>query len=195
MSGQLNLWTADAISAAATALSFLLAAIVFTVDRASAWSRRRADASRLSKLIAGDLGLELARLRSVSSHLNALAIEDGLAHGLELLASKPGSERVLETFLSKFDTARIDRICETTNVFDPVMSDHLSSVITLKSAALESVRILASIEADDPDRAGIAKHVCIQANALQTELLGFFNATLLTRGVGRLQRECVISTD
>ena len=192
MDGDSNFWTADTVSAAAAALSVVLAAVIFAVDRVSAWTRRRADASRLLKLIAGDLGLALAKLRSVSAQLNSSAAEAGHGSAEILLIRQPGSEGALEMVLRGFDTARLDRICETTNVFDPVTSDRLSSVITLRAASLESVQILAATE-DQAERAGIASHVCIQANALQMELLSVFNAVVASRGETRLQQAALIS--
>ncbi len=96
--------------------------------------------------------------------------------------------------LRGFDTARLDRICETTNVFDPVMSDYLSSVITLRAASLESVQILATTEGQE-ERAGIASHVCVQANALQIQLISVFNTVVASRGETRLQQPALISLD
>ncbi len=192
MTNQPHFWTADAVSAAATALSVVLAAIIFSIDRFSAGSRRRADAARLLKLIAGDLGLELAKLRSVSSYINASALEARLGSGEELLTLQSGSEGPVVTILKNFETGRLERICETTNVFGAAISDHLSSIITLRAASLQSTQILASLE-DAGEREEIARHVCIQVNALQIELLSVFNAAIASRGMGDLQGQSLIS--
>jgi len=192
MNGQASFWTADAVSAAATALSLALAAMTFVVDRSSAWSRRRADASRLLKLIAGDLGLELARLRTVSVYINSSAVEARLGSGEELLVTQQGAEAALEAVLASFNVGRTERICETTNVFDAAMSDHLSSIIMLRTASLASLQVLASTEAQD-DRREIARHVRIQVNALQLELLNVFNVVVAARGATQLQQPSLIS--
>jgi len=193
MSSQSAFWTADTISAAGTALSALLAAGVFAYDRASAWSRRRSDSSRLSQLIAGDLGLEIAQLRSISAFTNGNAEIAGYSNGLGLLSAKPGAEAALLVYLKQFNTTRIDRICETTNVFDAGLSDRLSLIITLRAGALMSVETMESMEPDQ-DRADVAKHVCLQVNALQRTMIEVFNAIIASRGVRSLQVECLISS-
>jgi len=187
-----SLWTANNISAAGTALSALIAAGIFGYDRISAWSRRTADASRLAKLIAGDLGIELAKLRALSQHINSQAKDGGFASGCDYLASVTESEGGLQHFLRQFDTGRLDRICETTNVFDASMSDRLSTIITLKLGTSLSLEILGSIEPDD-GRGDAATECCKQLNMLQILMIDVFNSVIASRGTKAFQVACPIS--
>ncbi|MFB5204827.1 MULTISPECIES: hypothetical protein [Stenotrophomonas] len=97
--------------------------------------------------------------------MNESTKASGYSSGLALLSAKLGTEGSLLIYIKSFNAVRIDRVCETTNVFDASLSDRLSLIVTLGAGALMSVEALEPMEANQ-DRGEAAKYVCLQTNSL-----------------------------
>lgn len=185
-------WTADSVSAAGTLLSVVVAVGVFIGDRWSASERRKADAARLMGLIAGDVGLAIPKIRTLSGFINSQAQLAGYDSAVELLEVHSDIDSRIESVLQEFDTARIERICETAGVFTTEVSRQLSLLGMLRAGALQSVRILAE-SSGVPERQDVALNVARQVNMLQKVMVDIFNATIAQRGVSQGQASIMIS--
>ena len=143
-------------------------------------------------MIAGDLSLPMLKLRAVSEFINIEASRLDLQSGSAYLAEVEYSESIFAAYLSEFDISRMERICETTNVFSHPISELLSKVATWRTVLKASVEILATIKVDE-GRDSTAVEVVRQANMLQEALIEVHNEFIRRRGLMRVQAACLIT--
>ncbi|WP_293716452.1 MULTISPECIES: hypothetical protein [unclassified Stenotrophomonas] len=143
-------------------------------------------------MIASDLSIPMVKLRVLSGSINEEARKLGFESGSAYLEAIPNSEGVIAIFLKEFDITRMERICETTNVFSRSVSDQLAKVSMWRAALKATVEILRSFESED-GRSDAAAQVFIQANMLQQALIEVHNSHVTSMGLERHQAACLIT--
>ncbi|WWW34091.1 hypothetical protein V8017_13215 [Stenotrophomonas rhizophila] len=185
-------WSAESVSAAAAAASVAIAAGVFIFDRFSSWSRRRADARRLSGIIAGDIGLLVPKFRTQASFFNRIAVQEGHETAVQYLVSINDFDSAIEDSLADFNIDRIARIVETSGVFSPAVSSSLSNLVFLREAAVQTAKIVKATPLAE-ERGDAVFNMALQMNMLQHSMVDYFNSHISSIGAQRMEETCLLT--